>query len=242
MTSEPIIQPRKGKRSPEIGPVAVLAATRNDLKSLCKLFDFVNADANPLFISSIFADPSKNEGISLTGPMVGAPYAVMILETLIAWGARKFVFLGWCGAISKQVKIGDIVLPTSAIIDEGTSGHYTPDRGNSQPSRDMVGSIKAMLRENGVEFHDGPVWTTDAVFRETRDKVQAYQREGILAVEMETSAVFSVAEFRTVEAAAMLVVSDELSGNEWEPGFKHKRFQQGRKDACRMVSNLCQII
>ena len=242
MTSDAIIQPRKGKRTPEIGPVAVMAATRNDLKSLCKLFDFTDADVNPLFISSIFVDPRRNGGISLTGPMIGAPYAVMILETLIAWGARKFVFLGWCGAISKQVKIGDIVVPTSAIVDEGTSGHYTPGSGHSQPSPNMVGSIKTMLGKNGVEFHYGPIWTTDAVFRETRDQVQAFQKEGVLAVEMETSAVFSVAEFRSVEAAALLVVSDELSGNDWEPGFKHKRFQQGRKGACKMVSNLCQII
>lgn len=242
MTSDAIIQPRKGKGTPEIGPVAVLAATRSDLKSLCQLFNFADADANPLFISSIFVDSSKNRGISLTGPMVGAPYAVMILETLIAWGARKFVFLGWCGAISKQVKIGDILVPASAIIDEGTSGHYIPDSGHSQPSANMVGSIKNMLGKNGVEFHEGPIWTTDAVFRETREQVQAFQEEGVLAVEMETSAIFSVAEFRSVEAAAMLVVSDELSGSDWEPGFKHKRFQQGRKDACRMVSNLWQII
>jgi len=166
----------------------------------------------------------------------------MIFETLVAWGASKFIFLGWCGAISKQVKTGDIIVPAAAIIDEGTSAHYLPDMRQSQPSQNIVGNIKTILRESGVQFHEGPIWTTDAVYRETRDQVQSFQNEGILAVEMETSAVFTVAKYRSVEAAAILVVSDELSGNDWEPGFKQKRFQQGRTSACRAVSNLCQIL
>ena len=242
MTSDAIIQPRKGKRTPDIGPVAILAATRNDIISLCNLLDLCEADANKLFISSLYVNPSRNGGISLTGPMIGAPYAIMIFETLVAWGARKFIFLGWCGAISKQVKTGDIIVPTAAIIDEGTSPHYIPDLRQSQPSQNIVGNIKAMFSENDVVLHEGPIWTTDAVYRETRDQVHEFQKKGILAVEMETSAVFSVAKYRSVEAAALLVVSDELYGSDWKPGFKQQRFQQGRTSACRMVSNLCQIL
>ena len=57
---------------------------------------------------------------------MGAPYAVMILETLAAWGAKQVIFLGWCGAISATVSIGDILVPTLAWIDEGTSRAYSP--------------------------------------------------------------------------------------------------------------------
>ena len=242
MTSDAIIQPRKGKGAPDIGPVAVLTATRNDLLSSSQLLGLSESDANPLFISSLYVDPRRNGGVSLTGPMIGAPYAVMILETLIAWGARKFIFLGWCGGISEQVKTGDIIIPTAAIIDEGTSRHYLPETRQSIPSQKIAGNIKAMFREHDVLFHEGPIWTTDAVYRETRDQVQTFQDQGVQAVEMETSAVFTVAKYRSVEAAAILVVSDELSGSDWKPGFKQKRFKQGRTSACRMVSNLCQIL
>ena len=169
MSSDAIIQPRKGKSTPDIGPVAILAATRNDRLALCNLLDLSEADANQLFISSLYVNPSRNGGLSLTGPMIGAPYAVMIFETLVAWGARKFLFLGWCGAISRQVKTGDIIVPTAAIIDEGTSPHYIPDLRQSQPSPNILGNINTVFSENGVGFHEGPIWTTDAVYRETRD-------------------------------------------------------------------------
>jgi len=58
----------------------------------------------------------------VVGPFVGAPYAAMLLETLIAWDVEKIIFFGWCGAISHDVKIGDIIIPThrSIIIKEMT--------------------------------------------------------------------------------------------------------------------------
>ena len=74
-------------------------------------------------VQKIFTDMVGN--FSITGPFIGAPYAAMLLETLIAWGARRIIFLGWCGAVAEEVKIGDIILPTAALIDEGTSGHYS---------------------------------------------------------------------------------------------------------------------
>jgi purine-nucleoside phosphorylase len=96
------------------------------------------------------------------------------------------------------------------------------------------------LNKNQIDFHAGAIWTTDAVYRETREKVESYQKQGVLAVEMEVSALFSVARFRQVELGAMLVVSDELSALKWRPGFKDKRFVAGRKIACRMVKEACQ--
>ena len=239
MANDTMIEPRKGKSSPNIGPVAMLAATCNDLIALRKLFDFADADAHKLFNSRLYANPHRHRGLSLTGPMTGAPYAVMILETLVAWGARRFLFLGWCGAISKLVKTGDLIIPTAAVIGEGTSPYYQPDAEQSRPSPEMVTNIKALLSESDLVFHEGPIWTTDAVYRETRQQIQRLQRQGILAVEMETSAVFTVAKYRSVKAAAVLVVSDELSGKDWKPGFKQKRFQQERMRACRMASKLC---
>ena len=60
--------------------------------------------------------------------------------------------------------------------------------------------------------------------RETREKVERYQKEGVLAVEMEISALFTVAKFRGAELGAMPVVSDELATFKWRPGFKMEEF------------------
>jgi purine-nucleoside phosphorylase len=149
--------------------------------------------------------------------------------------------LGWCGAIAESVKIGDIVIPKSAVIDEGTSPHYQAAAdGQSVASPSMISTIKDAFVQAQVDFRAGTVWSTDAVFRETRQQVETHQQNGILAVEMEISALFTVAQYRCVDLGAVLVVSDELSSLQWRPGFKQKRFVQGRQTACNVVKEICQ--
>jgi len=239
--NEAIVNPAKPKNAPDLGPVAVMAATRTDLFSLCELFNFDKNDFYRLMISRLYFDRLHPDGVSVTGPFIGAPYAVMLLEMLIAWGVRKIIFLGWCGAVSAKVKIGDIILPTSAAIDEGTSAHYGQmDTGVSRASSSLVSMIRQVLNKNQIDFHAGAIWTTDAVYRETRQQVESRQQDGILAVEMELSALYSVAQFRRVALAGILVVSDELSSLDWRPGFKDERFVQGRRTACSMVKEICR--
>jgi purine-nucleoside phosphorylase len=239
--TDAIINPVISKNSPDIGPVAVMAATELDLFFLCDLFKFSRDDYHRLFTSRLYVPQSSCPGTCLSGPAIGAPYAAMILETLIAWGARRVIFLGWCGAVSKEAKIGDIILPTSSFVDEGTSRNYAlPGNGRSEPAAAMVSLIKQVLEDNRVDFHSGTIWTTDAVYRETVEKVSNYQRRGVLAVEMEVSALYSVAQFRDVELSALLVVSDELSSLKWRPGFRDQRFIAGHQTACRMVKESCR--
>ena len=237
--NEAIVNPQKTKSSPDIGPMAVMAATKADLYYLCELAGYAKNDYQRLFMSRLYYDRHNPEGYSITGPFVGAPYAVMLLENLIAWGARQIIFVGWCGAISEQVKIGDLILPTSVYIDEGTSKHYgTAVDSPLQAEFPMFAKVRQALDKNNCDFHEGTVWTTDAVYRETPPVVAAHQQNGILAVEMEISALYSAALFRGVDLAGVLVVSDELSSLSWRPGFKHARFVQSRKTTCRLVKEL----
>lgn len=238
-----IINPQKGKNSPILAPFAVMVSSQDDLVFICHQLKFEKNDCRDLFMSHLYHKQQTGGGFSVTGPLIGAPYAVMLLETLIAWGARKILFLGWSGAISETVKIGDIILPSSSIIDEGTSKHYQQNHyDRSSPSDAMMAEIKQALKSNHLNYHEGVVWSTDAVYRETRDEVERYQEKGVLAVEMETSALFTVARFRNVEVGAILVVSDDLSSFKWQPGFKNSNFKQGRVAACSLIKNLCQIL
>ncbi len=239
--NDAIINPAKSKNAPDLGPVAVMAATRIDLFSLCDLFNFDKNDFYRLMNSRLYFDRLHPGRFSVIGPFVGAPYAVILLETLIAWGVQRIIFLGWCGAVSAKLNIGDIILPTSAVIDEGTSTHYGPmDKGASRASSALMSIIRKVLNKNQIDFHAGAIWTTDAVYRETRQRVETHQQDGILAVEMELSALYSVAQFRRVALAGILVVSDELSSLDWRPGFKDERFVLGRRTAYRVIKELCR--
>jgi nucleoside phosphorylase len=233
-----IVQPRPGRGTPSVGPLAVLAATGPDLALLRSGFACGADKGRRLFTSRLYSHLEHSPGICLAGPMVGAPYAVMVAETLIAWGARRLVLLGWCGAVTETVAIGDLVLPTSALIDEGTSRHYLPDAIVSMASPRLAQDISEACGAEGIGFHAGPIWTTDAPFRETPEKVIEFRRRGALAVEMEASALFTLAAYRGVEVAALLVVSDDLSSLTWRPGFKDPRFARGREAACRVIRRL----
>jgi uridine phosphorylase len=241
---DPVVKPVKGKSTPDVGRLAVLVGTSGDLDRLVRSMGLSAHRPHPLFTSRLYIrSRNDTEPVSLVGPIVGAPYAVMLLETLVAWGARHFFFLGWCGAVSPEVKIGDILLPTAAFIDEGTSVHYCDSREAptvSHPTPASVEQIRHVLEPGNTRLHAGAVWTTDAIFRETPDKIRRFQAEGALGVDMETSALFSAALYRGVDIGGILVVSDELSTLHWLPGFKTEAFASGRSLACEMVKRLCQ--
>lgn len=243
---EGIVKPVKGRNPLDPKPVALMVSSRMDLDCLCNLINIRDDQCRVLHYSKFCSPKDSRYNFSITGPFAGAPYAVMLLEALAVWGASRIIFYGWCGAVSDSVKIGDIIVATSAFVDEGTSKHYgydeISDNGVVLPSFDLTGTIKGLLRQSGIFFHEGPVWSTDAIYRETPEKVAYYKEKNVLGVEMELSAIYSAAGFRNIEAAGILVVSDEISTLKWKPGFRDDRFQEGRSAACEALIKICQSL
>jgi len=237
--NEAIVDPTAPRGGGDPGRVALLVSNGGDLDTLVRLAGRSGPmDSGRVFASRFHSVGQGEQRITLAGPFIGAPYSVMILETLIAWGIRKFVLLGWCGAVSEAVTIGDLVIPDTAVIDEGTSRHYRVDGGDApagepaaRPCPHLTGALAAALPFQGGRVHRGTLWTTDAIYRETSTRVAQYQEEGVLAVEMEASALFTVAAFRGVSLAACLVVSDELGSLKWHPGFRLASFKDARRQA-----------
>ncbi len=172
----------------------------------------------------------------MAGPFIGAPFAAILLESLIAWNVREILFFGWCGAISKEVHIGDIIVPDRSFMDDGTSRGYTDGtRDAAVPAAGLQSRVKTLLVNHNLAFHEGPVWSTDAIFRETPEKVMGFRKKGALAVDMEAAAVFSVGNFRNVDVGCILVVSDEMKDLKWRPGFTHKAFKKQRQQIADLI-------
>ena len=166
-------------------------------------------------------------------------YAVMLMETLRAWGMRKLLFYGWCGSISSRFRCGGVILPDSAIIDEGTSPHYQREMGAAiSPHAGLRNVLGKALNGLSIQHSGGRVWSTDGIFRETPTQVQRFQLQGAVAVDMELSALLSVALFHAVPSAAILVVSDELFDLQWRPGFNRSEFKQSRSRVCDLFAQL----
>jgi uridine phosphorylase len=243
LNDESIVPPLGTRQVPDIGSVAIMAACEPDLKYIAA--NYRRPDQTAFFSGTLMTFPGCKTSLSVAGPFIGSPYAVMVLESLIARGARTILFIGWCGAVSSVLGVGDILVPDKALVDEGTSCNYRLlDKAcpSSLPHAGLVHQLSEHLEHQALEFKTAPVWTTDAIYRETQKKVAYFRNQGAVAVEMECSALFSVAEYRKVSLAAVLVVSDSVASTEWAPGFRKKRFKQSRKNVCDAVMHLAQTM
>jgi uridine phosphorylase len=160
----------------------------------------------------------QGEQIGVFHPGVGAPLAGGFFEEAIAHGAKRFVAVGTAGGLVPELTLGHVVIPTSAVRDEGTSYHYVaPSRTVDQPS-EGIDAVETVLRRHDVPYVTGRTWTTDGFYRETAAKVARRVEEGCLTVEMEAAALFAIAAFRHVKLGMFLTTSDDLSGEAWS-GF-----------------------
>ena len=160
----------------------------------------------------------REQPVTIARLHVGAPSAVSRIEELIACGGQRFIVLGIAGALRHDLPLGAAILATGALREDGTSFHYIPAGTEVIPDRELTEDMAAACVATQTPFRRGPVWTTDAPYRELASKVSTYSTLGILAVEMEAAALFAVAMLRGVRLSLLMAISDHLS-DPWRPGF-----------------------
>jgi uridine phosphorylase len=159
--------------------------------------------------------------IGIVGPFgIGAPAAAAVLEELIALGVRRFINMGAAGSLQADSAFGDMVVCQAAIRDEGVSHHYLASEKFAYPSTSLTAELHDTIVARAHSPRPGVTWTIDAPYRETLAEARSYRDEGVLTVEMEAAALFAVAEYRGVDVACALAVSDHLlQQDRWMPGF-----------------------
>ncbi len=164
----------------------------------------------------------------------GGPNIAALMEELSAFGVREFVLWGYCGGMGPDRSVGNVCLAGSALREEGISWHYLED------DSDMVSSLWTddwthAAAEAGFPVID--IWTTDALYRETRNKIDFCIGRGISAVEMEVASFYAVARAKGLKAVAFLVVSDLFNNNgTWTSGFHTRAFREGVKKLARFMN------
>lgn len=147
---------------------------------------------------------------------VGAPACVAIYEDLIAMGLQKLVLFGTCGVLDRTISDCSIIIPTSALRDEGTSYHYMPACEEIEVNKKGVDIFKKILSNHHYNYSEGKVWTTDACYRETREKLEKRKNSGCVCVDMECSAMAAVAAFRESELFHFFYAADNLDSEHWD--------------------------
>jgi len=217
-----LIHPKRGKNEKQLPAVGVLLVNPSEASRCHRQLRQSTGEARPLFNSDLTV--AREKTFFVAGPAIGSPMAALSMEKLIALGAKRIVLFGWCGALAETLRVGDVVLPSEARSGEGTSRYY-PLQGVAAPSMKLRSHLERAYSEANLKVVGGCVWSTDAVYREERQMLQElHEQQGVSAVDMEFSALCAVAFFRNIDFAAVLIVSDELWGKTWRPGFSSEKF------------------
>jgi uridine phosphorylase len=147
---------------------------------------------------------------------VGAAGSAAFLEELIALGFSKFIVCGGAGVLRKEIAVGHLIIPVSAIRDEGVSYHYLAPAREIDCNPEVVAKIEEEFHQHMIDYIKAKTWTTDSYYRETENKIALRKSEGCVTVEMEAAAFFAVARFRNVKLGQILYGGDDLSGVNWD--------------------------
>jgi uridine phosphorylase len=148
---------------------------------------------------------------------IGAAAAATLFEALIGIGCSTFTAIGSSGGLLRDHPPGTVVVPDAMIRDEGVSYHNAPAARHAQADAEMQQSLRSAFAAAGHSPVTGDVWTTDAIFRETADKVATRIDQGAVAVDMEAAALATIASFRSVRIGHAVYLADTLHGDEWDP-------------------------
>ncbi|GAB4569022.1 MAG: nucleoside phosphorylase [Anaerolineae bacterium] len=223
---EAVIEPGKViRRRDEMPARAVLCFFNDVIERLCGdgRAEVVHHLRSEIGANPIYALEADGQRLAVCHPGVGAPLAAGFMEELIALGVDRFIACGGAGVLRPEIVVGHVILPTSAIRDEGTSYHYLPPGREVAPTPRAVAALEATLQADNVDYAKGKTWTTDAIYRETPGKVARRRAEGCLTVEMEAAAFFAVAQFRGVTFGQLLYGGDDVSGETWDSRHWDKR-------------------
>jgi AMP nucleosidase len=152
---------------------------------------------------------SKKADVSIVDFSIGSPTAALIIELLATAEPKAVLLLGMCGGLHRSLKVGDFILPTAAIRDEGASQHFMPRQVPALPTFKIQKFVSQIIVEKGLDYRTGVVHTTDYRFWEFDDrfKAQLYE-ERALAIEMESATLFVAGFASKVPIGALLLVSD----------------------------------
>ena len=216
--TEAVMEPTRERSAPSLPERCVLCFFHDAIATL--VADGAAVKATDLRYETgllpVYEFAESGRSLTLAHPGIGAPMAAAFMEDLIVLGCRHFVACGGAGVLRGDIAVGDLIIPTAAVREEGTSYHYCPPSREATPSPAAVTAIRSVLDEVGIAYQTGKTWTTDGPYRETPDKVARRRAEGCLTVEMECSALCAVARFRGVTFGQILYGGDDVSGLEWD--------------------------
>lgn len=158
----------------------------------------------------------KNNPFVIFNAGISAPWISSDIEDLNFNGVDTFIIFGNCGVLNKNIKDCSIIIPNKAFRDEGTSYHYLPDSESIKVNTEFKDDFVKILNKYSFTYTEGATWTTDAFYRETKDKIEYFKKKGAICVEMEASAISAVCKRKGLHYFTFYYAGDNLDSIKWD--------------------------
>jgi uridine phosphorylase len=196
----------------EPGDVADLALVPGDpgrvdrIAAMCDESELVAENREYRVVNATY----EGRELTLCSTGIGCPSAAIAVEELANVGVETFVRVGTTGALQRGIEIGDMVVATGAAKDEGTTKRYESETVPAVPDYDVLSALVDAAEANREDVHVGPIASDDAFYAETDEYVEDWETAGLLSVEMEAAAIFTLARRKGLRAGAICTVDGNL--------------------------------
>jgi DeoD family purine-nucleoside phosphorylase len=162
-----------------------------------------------------FTGTWEGKPVSVQGTGMGCPGAAIVFEELIQLGSKKLMRVGTCGGLQPHHALGDLIVALTAVPADSTAMHLVGNEAHCPTaSWDLIHGAVHAAKEIGQPIHVGPIVSSDVFYNPDGGQYERWSERGVLAVEMEAAALFTVAaiggigKVPGVQAGCLLVVSD----------------------------------
>lgn len=214
---------QKGLAAERVPPICLLDPDGDIVRRLRQDGRATRAAGWPCYHTALDTFALAGATLGIVGCAVGAPFAVLVAEQLFASGCELLISLTSAGQILPAGTPPYFVIIDRALRDEGTSYHYAPPAEFASADPALVSAAAKAVASTDLRVTVGPSWTTDAPFRETAQAIEAARARGILAVEMEAAALYTLAEARRAKILCIAHVTNTM-------GVAEQDFEKGEAD------------
>jgi len=189
-------------------------------------------------------------GISACSSGIGCPSTAIVVEELMRIGAETFIRVGTTGSLQSDIEIGDIIIATAAVRKDGTTSSYLPIEYPAVADFEVVSALLQASKKMNKKIHMGIVLTSDAFYCENNEAMLRFSDANVLSIEMECSAIFTLANSKGLRSGAILAVDCNIKKGikkgEFEPGEKtgelDDRVQRAIEDEIRIAIEAVKLL
>ena len=158
-----------------------------------------------------FTGSWKGRPVSVQGTGMGCPGAAIVFDELIQLGCKKLIRVGTCGGLQTSHELGDLIVALTAVASDQTAMHMVGNEPHCPTaSWSLLHEAVHLAKHSDTPIHIGPIVSTDLFYNPDEGQYRRWSSRGVLGVEMEAAALFTLAAIKGVEAACLLTVSDMI--------------------------------